>query len=327
MDMRENNMKSVKTFFNISKLAIFSSGFRRMLPMILIVFFLVISGPQTAKGDWLSDAGESVEEGLLDGANAINDGLNYLGDVTGLGAAVDGFGHSLETAGEILGDAGEAVADFFSGKSGPPTVPQLLPSKQREMMVGFDGVVSGQNLYMRNDGMILTEINAGVAGSFLFVLKQFEITTPHDHVTGIFQNPAPLPVSFNPIERKVNIVTVDKLVGACRNSTSGTASYTVPVTIKATLDPNMAAFPAGGQGMTSAMKQQMNQLKNRTVERADELVLTLNCRSSAIVSKIFNETCPVGFILEGTNAQGTQHQLAETEPVSAIQRSRCVRAN
>jgi len=299
MSARENDMKRAKRL-------------RRVLSVVVAIFCFAVSAPQTARGGWLSDAGEFVGDGLSDVSQGLNNGMNSF---------IESAGTSAAALGEAFYDAGEAVSEFFTGKQ-VPTVPKLLAPTQREISVGFNGVLSGQNLYLRNDGLVLTEINAGVAGSPVLVLKQFEITTPHDHVTGTFQNPVQLPAYFNPIERKVGIVTVAKLVGACRNSSSGTASYRVPVTIKATLDPNFAIFPGG---MNSSITQQLNQFKNTTIERTEELVLTLTCRSSAIVSRIFNESCPVGYVLEGANTQMTQHQLAETEPISAIQRSRCVR--
>ncbi|PLX87964.1 MAG: hypothetical protein C0614_02750 [Desulfuromonas sp.] len=257
------------------------------------------------------------------------DGLMDLGDqltpdfiTDPIGDGIDSISGGMTSTGVALYDGAAAAADFFENgySSGTPTVPRLFPPIQREMTASFNGKVSGPNLYLRNDGVILTEINAGVEGGPLWVLRQFELTTNNDHVTGQFPNALGLPAIFSPIERKVSITTVDNVVKACRASSSGKVNFRIPVTVKATLDPNPAVFTDGLMD-----DQRVEQMKGRVEERDTELIFALNCSSTAVAKRIFQEACPTGFVLEGTDESKIQHELSEIVPASSIQRSRCVR--
>ncbi len=343
MTVRANNMKISQTIRESSRHKSHLPLLQQVLPVFFVVFCLLLSIPRVANANWVSDAANAASDAVSDAASAAGDALNEgamdLGEgLRDLGSAVtpDVVEDALDDAGAWVGqygqyvdpnnivDGAEAAADFFTNgsSSGTPTVPKLFPPTQREMSASFNGKVSGPNLYLRNDGVILTEINAGVEGGPLWVLRQLELTTPHDHVTGQFPNPSGLPVIFNPIERKVSITTVENVLNACRSSSSGKVNFRIPVTIKATLDPNPAVFTDGLMD-----DQRVEQMKGRVEERASELIFALNCSSTAVVKKVYNETCPAGFVLESTNEPITQHELSEIASASSIQRSRCVRPN
>ena len=311
--------------------------FRQVVPIILILAGMVFGTPFQTRADWVSTASEGVNDAMGEAGEVMDEGVGYLEDgldqLVELGDALipdvvsdplwDGVevaGGLMGEGGALIGDAGEAVVDFFTGGSSnsKPTVPRLMPPVQREMTASFNGEVSGPNLYLRNDGKLLTEINAEVDGSNLVVIKQFELTTPHDHVVGRFDSPPPLPVRFQPIERKVIISTVDNVLQACRSSASGTVNFRIPVTVKAVLDPNFDILP-------ETMTAQLDRYRDTVEERDTELIYALNCSSVAAVKMVFNESCPAGFVIEGTNERGVQHELSETEPQSSIPRSRCVR--
>jgi len=319
----------------------FARGYRWFkygCPVALTVAVMVLLMPMSAKSGWLSnplgeagealyDAGNSLSEGVMD----AGDGLMELGDqltpdfiTDPIGDGMDSISGGMASASIALSDGAAAAADFLENgySSGTPTVPKLFPPIQREMTASFNGQVSGPNLYLRNDGVILTEINAGVEGGPLWVLRQFELTTNHDHVTGQFPNALGLPAIFSPIERKVSITTVDNVVKACSSSASGRVNFRIPITIKATLDPNPAVFKEGLMG-----DQRVEQMKGRVEERDTELIFALNCSSTAVVKRIFQEACPTGFVLEGTDEARAQHELPQIAPASSIQRSRCVRPN
>ncbi|PLY03401.1 MAG: hypothetical protein C0622_04430 [Desulfuromonas sp.] len=220
--------------------------------------------------------------------------------------------------------AASATVDPLAIFTADTPVPRLIAPMEWILTIDPAGAASGENVFQHKNGAILSKLNVAIDGGNAWLLTQFAIETPHDLLTGKLINPQHLPARFVPVGKEVITATAQEVLDVCRAASEGVAEFPVPVKISATLTPNSAALE--GTTMTESQQAQLAGLDGRVVEAEGDIFYRLRCAVPAAVRPIYTESCPEGFVLEGTDQQLIQYELTEGSSARDIPRGRCVPA-